>query len=287
MNTTYKRYVVGMAAAALITTLALAAPAFAQSNGQGQNDQGNNGNHYGWTRPNNPHNPGSGMGTTTRMMGMMNGQRPAVFGVVSAVNGTTLTVQSHGFGKNAATTTYTVNASNATVYKNNATSSVSSIAVNDNVIVMGTVSGTNVTATTIRDGIPMMMRGRGPNGSPNGGTGQSLPFTGNGEPVVAGTVSSVNGNSISITTSSNTSYAIDVSSSTIKKANATSTVSSIASGDYVIVQGAINGSNVTASTVLDNGQRPAPGSSEAAKPKPGNGGFFGAIGGFFKKIFGF
>lgn len=285
MNTSYKRYAAGVAVAAAITALAVAAPAFAQSNGQGSSGQGDNGNHYGWAKQGESRGPGFGMGTSTRMM---NGERPAVSGVVSAVNGTSLTVQSHGFGKGSATTTYTVDASSATVYKNNATSSVSAIAVNDRIIVMGTVSGTSVTAKTIRDGIPMMMRGRGPDGSPNSGTGQSLPFSGNGEPVVAGTVSSVNGSSIAITTSSNTSYAVDASSATVKKGSATSTVSSVASGDYVIVQGQVNGSSVTASTVLDNGQRPAPGSSQANAPKPDmGGGFMGAIGGFFKKIFGF
>lgn len=286
MNTSYKRYAAGLAVATTITALTLATPAFAQTNG----------NHYGWMRPNNPHNPGM-MGTSTRpmngMMGMMNGQKPAVFGTVTAINGTNITVASHSFGNSpshlAATTTYTVDASNATVYKNNATSTLSSVAVNDHIIVMGTVSGTNVTATSIRDGIPMMMRGRGPNGSDNdSGTGQSLPFSGNGEPVVAGTVSSVNGNSFSITTGSNTSYTIDATNATVKKASATSTVSAVASGDYVIVQGQVNGSSVTASTVLDNGQRPAPGSSQANTPKPGNGGgFMGAIGNFFKRIFGF
>ena len=40
-----------------------------------------------------------------------------------------------------------------TVTKNNTASSVASIAVGDTVMVQGTVSGTNVTATTIRDGI--------------------------------------------------------------------------------------------------------------------------------------
>ena len=241
--------------------------------------QGQPGMHGNWQ------GRGPGMGTTTRMM---NGMKPAVMGTVSAINGTTVTVQSHSFGKNAATTTYMVDASNATVFKNNATSTISSVAVNDRIIVMGTVSGTNVTATSIRDGIPMMMRGRGPNGSAPSGTGQSLPFTGNGEPVVAGTVSSVNGNSIAITTSSNTSYTIDASSALVKKDNATSTASAIASGDYVIVQGQVNGSAVTASTVLDQQPKSASGASAMNGSHPAmGGGIFGAIGSFFKKIFGF
>ena len=77
-------------------------------------------------------------------------------------------------------TTYTVDASSATVTKNGAASTVSAIAVGDTVMVQGTVSGTNVTAKTIRDGV-----------------GQGQPaIQGNGQPVVAGTVTAINGNSV-------------------------------------------------------------------------------------------
>ena len=77
-----------------------------------------------------------------------------VMGTVSAVNGTTLTVTSKGFGKSPTATTYTVDASSATVTKSGTASSVSVIAVGDTVMVRGTVSGTSVTAKTIMDGMP-------------------------------------------------------------------------------------------------------------------------------------
>ena len=86
--------------------------------------------------------------------------RPGVTGTVSAISGTTLTVTSKkmergmnkaGTSTPAASVTYTVDASNATVTKNNTTSTLSAIAVGDTIMVQGTVSGTNVTATTIRD----------------------------------------------------------------------------------------------------------------------------------------
>ena len=68
--------------------------------------------------------------------GGMMGMRPGVFGTVSAVNGTTITVSGRtGFGSTTPAVTYTVNASNATLKKNNATSTVSSIAVGDTVMV--------------------------------------------------------------------------------------------------------------------------------------------------------
>jgi hypothetical protein len=283
MNTPYKRYAAGLAVAATITSLAMTLPAFADTNinvGANISAQAQTrGMHEGAWQGRGP----DGKGAPGQMK---DGRKPAVFGTVTVVNGATITVASRSFGKNAATTTYSVNAANATVFKNNATSSVSSIAINDQIMVMGTISGTTVTATSIRDGIPMMNRGRGPDQPDNGGTGQSLPLKGNGEPVVAGSVSSVNGNAITITTSSNTSYTIDAASSTVNKAGATSTVSAISVGDYVVVQGTVNGATVTASSILDaQVKTSAQGNSGNA---PGhNKGLFGSIGGFFKHLFGF
>jgi len=284
MKSTYKKYTAGLAAAAVITSLAMALPAFADTNinvGTNVSAQAQTGGmHNGaWQ------DRGSGgMGAPGQMM--KDGQKPAVFGTVTAVNGTTITVASRSFGKDAATTTYSVNAANATVFKNNATSTVSSIAINDQIMVMGTVSGTNVTAASIRDGISMMNRGNGPNTAGNGGTGQTPPFKGTGEPVVAGTVSAVNGNSITITTSSNTSYTVNTASTTVNKAGAASSVSAISVGDYIVVQGPVNGTTVTASSILD-GQAKAQVSGNRGENEGQKAGFFGAIGGFFKHLFGF
>ena len=76
-----------------------------------------------------------------------------VFGTVSAISGTTLTVTSNAQNGGTATT-YIVDASSATVTKSGTASSVSAIAVGDTIMVRGTVSGTNVTAKTIMDGMP-------------------------------------------------------------------------------------------------------------------------------------
>lgn len=228
---------------------------------------------------------------------MNNLARPAVVGTVSAVNGDILTVASNswnerrGFASTTpssqpsavtpASTTYTVDATNATVTKNNATSSVASIAVGDTVMVQGTVSGTNVTATTIRDGV---MRG---GMKPGQGTGQGkgtaqMPtgITGNGEPVVGGSVTAVSGSTLTITNKSNVTYTIDATNAIVMKGNATSTLSNVATGDNVVVQGTVNGSSVTASTVIDQGAPQT--TSEGVVHN-----FMGAIGGFFTRIFGF
>jgi hypothetical protein len=90
------------------------------------------------------------------------GMGRGVHGTVSAINGSTLTVTSTNPQTNVAST-YTVDASNATVLKGDgttkpSTSSLSAVAVGDNVMIMGATSGTNVTAKMIVDG-PMPKMG--------------------------------------------------------------------------------------------------------------------------------
>lgn len=206
--------------------------------------------------------------------GIANGQRPVVVGQVASINGDVLTVTSHDFGPHAAaaTTTYTVTANGATVMVKNATSTLSSINIGDRVFIQGTASGTNVTATSIRDLGP---QGQRPNPA-------NFPIKGNGEPVVAGKVTQVSGATVIITNSSNVTYTIDASNATVMKGNATSTLSSVNVGDSVIVQGAVNGTTVTASSVIDQ--------TNPGQNAPGKGnhlGFFGSIGAFFTHLFGF
>ena len=150
------------------------------------------------------------------------------------------------------------------------------------------MSGTSVTATTIRDGFggTGMMGGHG-NGNGQGntgngtGTGQGAgaSIQGNGEPVIAGTVSVISGTTFSVTNNGSATYSVDASSATVVKGNATSSVSSIAVGDHVVVQGAVSGTSVTASSVIDSGT--------AGTSGHGVGGFLGSIGSFFQHLFGF
>ena len=78
---------------------------------------------------------------------------PVVVGTVASVSGTTLMVTAQG--RHASTTpatTFTVDAASATIMKNGTASAISAILVGDRVMVRGTVSGTNVIASTINDG---------------------------------------------------------------------------------------------------------------------------------------
>lgn len=216
--------------------------------------------------------------------------RPAVIGTVAAISGNTVTVTAQGWAKPGTSaptsTTYTVNAANATITKNGMTSSVSSIAVNDRVMVEGTVSGFTVTATAVMDGVQGMRGGMGMGGGHSEGHASTTPLiTGNGEPIVGGTVSTVNGNSVTITNKNNTTYTVDVSGATVTKSGtARATLSSIAVGDSVVVQGTINGTAVTASSIMDSGFAATKGNTPPGQQRHG---FFGAIGGFFTHLFGF
>lgn len=240
---------------------------------------------------------GSGFGHGS--MGGRMGMIPGVFGSVTAVNGATLTISGRqGFShasSTPATVVYTVDASNATVKKDNATTTVASIAVGDTVAVRGTVSGTNVTATAIFDGVMPMMRG-GRGGPGMGGMGTSTrtmpmsPITGNGQPVIAGSVSAISGNTLTVTNKSNVTYTVDVTNAKIVEGQSTIAVTGITVGDNVIIQGAVSGTSVTASSVIDQPvQQTSSGgiSGQGQNTQMHHGGIFSSIGSFFSRIFGF
>jgi hypothetical protein len=212
---------------------------------------------------------------------------PGIFGTVSTISGTTLTVTSKGgpATQSSGGTTYTVNASSATVMKDGATSTVSAIVTGDTVMVQGTVSGTSITATRINDGLPPQA-----GGMPLGKGSALASLQGNGEPVIGGSVSAISGDTLTVTNKSNVTYSVDATNATVVKGNATSSLASIATGDSVVVQGTVNGTSVTASTIIDQGAQTSSGSGEGnggPGMMHGFGGVFGVIGGFFQHLFGF
>ncbi len=203
-------------------------------------------------------------------------KKPNIMGTVSAISGTTITVISKNPVKKIISTTttetsitYTVDASNATVEKNGVASLVSNIAVGDIISIEGTVSGTSIIATKIRDGVVL------PKKDTNGNT-KGIVDIGNGQPVVAGNVTVVNGATLTITNKSNVTYTIDTTNAKITKGKDTITISGVAVGDAIIVQGTVNGNSIVASSVID----------QTTNEKT-NQGFFGSIGSFFAHLFGF
>ena len=90
--------------------------------------------------------------STKHMMNDREGKADGVIGTVSAVSGSTITVSVRTHMASSTPTLFTVDATNAKIFKGSATSSVSDILVGDRVAVKGEVSGTSVTAKVIRDG---------------------------------------------------------------------------------------------------------------------------------------
>jgi Domain of unknown function (DUF5666) len=164
---------------------------------------------------------------------------PHVDGSVTAINGTTITLSHASRGTNDAATVYTVDASAAKINKNGAASTLSAISVGDQLFVEGTVSGTNVVATQVNDG---MLKG----GFGHGGPG--VPGRKGGG--VMGTVSAVNGSAITITGSDGKTYTVDAGSAKVQKVSSVS-VSDVALGDTIGVQGTVSGNSVTATNIID------------------------------------
>ena len=151
--------------------------------------------------------------------------------------------------------------------------------------VQGTITGTSVVATTIRDGVmggPGMGFGRGGPEKDKNSTSTKPVIAGNGQPVIAGTISAINGSIVSITNNSSSTYAIDVTNAKISQGPKTITVSTLKVGDKIIAQGTISGTSMTASSVID--QNKPVNTNDDANKKPG---FFGGIGQFFSHLFGF
>lgn len=201
--------------------------------------------------------------------------RPAVFGTVASVSGSSFTVTVPARGDTNAST-YTVNASGATVVKGGANASLADISVGDHVVVVGTTTGSTVTASRVMDGKGMVPFGAEGSGIVHAG----LAFAGNGEPVVGGTVTAVSGSTLTVKNAAGATYTVDASGAAVTNGHATSTLSSLAVDDHVLVQGAVNGSNVTASSVLVTG-------TNASTTNENGHGFFHAMGRFFVRLFGF
>jgi hypothetical protein len=191
------------------------------------------------------HAAGTTTGTTaTETSGFKHGTPPAAAGTVTAVSSNTITVTDKRTG-----TSYIVDGSSATIDKFTPPASgtkpttkptptvitLSQIAVGDNVTIEGTVNGSNIVATKITDGMMFMGAGMG---------------RGSGSRGAMGTVSAVNGSTITLTSKNGTTYTVDAGSATVKKV-VDSSVSSIAVGDTLMVNGSTSGTSITANNIVD------------------------------------
>lgn len=105
--------------------------------------------------------------------------------------------------------------------------------------ITGLASAATTTSTTTTTQAPT---GHGP-----GGMG----------PGVAGTVSAVNGDSLTVAGKNGTTYTVDITTATVMKSSGagtaptTATVGDIAVGDTIMAQGTVSGTSVTATNVMD------------------------------------
>lgn len=232
-------------------------------------------------------------------------RNPELVGKVTVINGTTLTVEGNtprekrdnGNG----TQLYTVDASAAQVFKGATTTTLAQIVAGDTIVVQGTLEGTTIKAKMIRTGVPnagaimrnVLQRREDRREDREERREDRMASTtpivrGNGQPVIFGTVSALQGTTFTLTNKGSVAYTVDAASSTIVKRGATTTLSSVAVGDAVTVQGAVSGSSVSASAVVDHG-------SATTTPKwlEDNGvkkqldGLFNRLGGMFFRVFGF
>lgn len=197
--------------------------------------------------------------------GNWNNLKPGIMGTVTVIGTNSLTVKD----KNG--TVYTVNTTNAKFQRDkNATITFSDIIAGDTVIIQGTVTGTNVAATNVFD-IQLFSR-----------EAKDVKTDKNHVYAVTGKVTAITGNDITVLGNNNTSYVVSVVGASIhakneKDSQTLYTISNITVGDTLMIDGTINGTNVSATNVVD------------ANLKANNGehnGFFNKVGNFFKRLFG-
>lgn len=219
---------------------------------------------------------------------------PSVVGKVTGIDGSTITVSGQIQGtkrrgmmsatSSASQTSFMVDASVAKIVKANATSTLSGISIGDQVMVFGQISGSSIKASLIRDA--MIANPRRPGFSAED---RSQGMMGNGQPVVAGKVSFVNGGTFTLVTAASTTYSVDATNAVFKQGMSTTTIASLSVGDYVVVQGTVNGSSVVATSIMEPARMMESRDEEQQQQQqqPRERGFFSGIGGFFRGIFGF
>jgi hypothetical protein len=194
-----------------------------------------------------------------------------ISGKVTEVDDDTITITGKkGFGgkEETASTTYTIDASNAKVSNmtnsaNNKTTvssnSVSDIAIGDRIIVEGKVSGTTITATSIIIGV--QINGNNTGDQHNGKNASSSPRGDFKNFNYSGEITAIDDETISLSTknsgkdnnSDTTSYSVDTSNAKITSGQGDSqetlSVSDLSVGDTIGVTGTASDNTITATAI--------------------------------------
>jgi len=132
---------------------------------------------------------------------------------------------------------FAVDTGSAKIYKAKGIEiNLSDIKVGDKIFAAGAISNNTITASEIFDGKRNFAKGLKPRKNFQG---------------VVGVVTSINGNSITLTAKDNTVYVVDASNAGVKKGPDESNVSQIKSGDRLFVRGAVTGTIVVATDIRE------------------------------------
>ncbi len=179
-------------------------------------------------------------------------------GTISAIDGSTITLT----GTTGTATKVTT--SSSTTVTSSATAALGDIAVGDQVSVMGTISGTDVTAQRITDTGTTADAGPGQGQAPPSGSGQTgqAPPSGAGGPGAGarGQVTSIDGSTMVITATDGTVYTVTTSSTTTVTKVTTSSLSALSVGEQVQVRGSTaTDGTVTAERITEGAATGFPG----------------------------
>ena len=184
-----------------------------------------------------PANPARGRGG-------FGGRGGGTAGTISAIDGSTLTID----GLNGATVKVVTTGS--TVVTSRVTGTVGDLTSGDHVTVVGAASGSSVAATVITDQNASTPAGAGRAGGLGGGF-----FPGAGAPadVVTGTVSGGNGSTVTITKGDGSTVSVSTSPATTIDIVKTIPVAGLATGETVRVIGSTAGDGTVTASTIDEG----------------------------------
>lgn len=187
-------------------------------------------------------------------------------GTVTAINGSTITIKS-----DRDNTTYAVVADGAKIYQGSSAKTVADIKIGDTILVDGSISGTSILAIRIL----------------NTDRDKNIPDNNewkNFKSGIVGEVTAVNGNILTVSAKSGTSYTVNTSGAKLQKEQGVAiNLSDIKVGDSVLIQGSVSGTTVTASNVFD-----VEATAQKIEDRKDNGnhyGFFHRLGLWFGGIF--
>jgi hypothetical protein len=185
------------------------------------------------------------------------GRGPAAVGTIKAKSGSTLTLSTFG-GK-----TVTVKTTSATAVTKSVAGKLADISSGDSVTVIGSLSGSTLSAQQVVDGATEAAGPSSGGGGPPGSTTQTM---------VSGKVATVSSGSFTVTKSGGGTVTVRTSSKTRVRDIKASDVSALAVGQTVAVTGATASDGTVTATAIQQGPA-GPAGMGPGRPGSANGGY--------------